>query len=701
MNSFIDLLIQKLIETKIPFNEMQVVFPTKRACILFKYKFALHFKRPQWLPQTSSIEDFILNLSALEKANDLFLITQLFEAYKKFDSQIEFDSFYNWGKILLADFDETDSYLIDQNKLYVTLQNFAEVDNSFGMNEEEWQSLISFWKSIYNGSPTKLRQQFINSWKILPDVLNEFKQNLYAAGKVYRGLAYRTVAENIQTQKLSHTVFAGFYALSTSEEYIIKYLLDNNMASMFWDADAYYLNNPIQEAGYYLRNNLLLHERYRNNSTILKTDTGLSFADEKEINLTGIPLKVGQAKFTGNKLKTLIDTNQLDDAKTVIVLPDEHLLTPMLHALPFIENVNVTMGYPIKHTQVYSWLNIYIQCLQNRSNESVFFKDDLMLIFNHPLAGNYLGNKQHEFIDRLNASVTTLININKLNTIAENHILQLLCMPTINMFECVAATSAFIDFLFINLSSALNTIEHEALVNLQNQFKQQFETVVNNASLSTKSAWLLIADTIKNLRIPFEGKAATGLQIMGFLETRVLDFDRVILLSANENYLPAAKASSSYIPYNLRKAFGLPTAENQNAIYAYHFYRLLQRARYIDILYNTELNRTGGGEPSRYLLQIKYELLKTNPAIKFTDSIYTTPIHSIEQNAITIYKTAAIENKLKLKYVYTNGNTNQFSASSLSTYIKCKLAFYFKYIIEIKTETETTDTIDAATFGNI
>lgn len=696
MQTFFDQLIEQLIGLNLPLNQTHMVFPTRRACVIFKHRFSKHINKPQWLPKTSSIEDFILEISDLEKADDFYLLTTLFEVYKRYDDKILFDEFYSWGKILLADFDETDNYLIDQNKLYATLQDIANMDNTFGVSDEDWQLIVSFWKSIFNDSPTILRQHFIYNWQLIPKIVNDYKNILLENRKVYRGLAYRKVAENINEQNLNNIVFAGFYALSNAEAFIIEHLLDIEHAYVFWDADDYYLSDSIQEAGFYLRNNKLINNKYKSRSIVISNQQAAILSSNKQINLVGIPLKVGQAKFAGNRLQGLLSTNNFSINNAVIVLPDEQLLTPMLHALPQLSEVNITMGYPVKNTQTYTCLCLFIKCMTSRIKENIHIKADLLLLLNHSFIASY----QTKANDILKASTINVVDIAHFPS-GNNPVIDLLLKPTDHAYQCFEAVVSLIHLMQTETAQKTGIIEQETSLRLLQQLQQYSEILTNLSYITAKSAWFVLNDIIKSIRIPFEGKATDGLQIMGFLETRVLDFERIIMLSVNENFLPGSKAVGSYIPHSLRKAFGLPTTENQDAIYAYHFYRLLQRATYIDLIYNTEQNISGGGEPSRYLLQIKHELLNKNSNIEFSSNVYTTAIQSAKHHEICIEKSNTIIQKLEKKYLTTHQAFKSFSASSISTYINCPLSFYFKYVAEIEPETDSSEIIDNAQFGTI
>lgn len=721
MNTFIDQLIIELINgTEKDFSKIQVVFPTRRACLIFKNRFALHFNKPQWLPDVVSIEDFILSHSKFPLADDITLLLELFEVYVNYYPQMNVDDFYQWGKILLNDFDETDSNLVDQQKLYSTIQDHADLANMFAAGDEELKFLEDFWKSIFSSPPTNLRKNFIENWKMLPLVIADFKKNLFQKKLLYRGLAYRTVAQQITEGKFesrfTKILFAGFYALSKSEELIIKTLVEQNHAQIYWDSDNYYVQDVVQEAGAYLRNNALINRDTdpTKNVSAAFNSSPLNAGDyfntiPKQITLTGIPLRIGQAKYLGQLLHDLNDKNELDIQSTVVVLPDEQLLFPVLYSLPdCITDVNITMGFPAKNTALFSLVNSFVQLLKNKrpSKKIVFTRIDFADFIAHPFMKNFLNKYCGKFYYQWQQLQLTSVDMKMLSERFSNNIFTLLNkkVETINQLF-----ASLIQLLTIFIDEDKSTKTHSRI---ERETIKYFIEAINNhetlltphlSKLNLNNGFTIIKDLIKTIRIPFTGEPVKGLQVMGFLETRVLDFERIIILSVNEDFLPAAKASKTYIPYSLRRAFGLPTDENQDAIYAYHFYRLLQRAKNINLIYNTEVKSNGGGEPSRYLLQIEHELKnKLAQTVTVHRKIISTDVITYNKNEISIEKDEAILSVVNKKYLITpSGDNTAFSASSLNTYINCPLQFYFKYVASIREKEDFVEDIDAATFGKI
>lgn len=715
MQTFIDQLIENIKHTTFEdYNKIQVVFPTRRACMIFKNRFSQHFEKPQWLPNIISIEDFILSHCQFNLVDELTLLIELYKVYVQYYPQMNIDHFYQWGKILLNDFDETDSNLVNQEKLYSTIKDLSDVAAVFAPDDDELKFLESFWKSVFSSPPTDLRKNFIENWNLLPQVLSDFKKVLFEKKIVYRGLAYRIVAEqsitNYFENQFSKIIFASFYALSKSEETIIKKLVEQGIAELYWDADTYYTNDPVQEAGTYLRKNVLIKKDVKEvDSKLSNLNAGDFFKTiKKNITVSGVPLRIGQAKYLGQLLQELHDKNELNLQSTVVVLPDEQLLFPVLYSLPqWITEVNITMGFPAKNTALFSLVNSFLMLLKHkRPSENITYSRIAFFEFiSHPFVKSYLLTKHNKFYTEWDTLQLTSVSMSVMHSRFPNELFKLLNNDCNN---CLELYSLILDFLQLfydenENKSVLSKIEKETIKYFVEAIKNS-ETIISEQGelLSLQSGFTILKDLIKTIRIPFTGEPVKGLQIMGFLETRVLDFERVIILSVNEDFLPAAKSSKTYIPYSLRRAFGLPTDENQDAIYAYHFYRLLQRASHVHLIYNTEVKSSGGGEPSRYLLQLELELKnKLKDIVTFERQSISTNIVTNDPKTINIKKDQLVLDKLQNKFLNVTDKQVAFSASSLQTYNNCSLQFYFKYVAEIKEKENFEENIDAANFGNI
>ena len=691
-------------------GEICVVFPTRRAGLFFQSALAADSDKPVWSPKVFSIQDYLLKLSGATIPDPLTLLFELFEVFRSYFPLEEFDKFYPWGELLLKDFDDLDKYMADASKVFATVTDLHRIDEEFGLPEEDMERLKLFWKNFFEHDLSKLKTEFVNTWKNLNGIYHDFKTRLRERNLAYEGMAYRDLAESLADHPLeennnySHIVFAGFYALSPAEERVIKFVLDQGKASSFWDTDSYYVDDHGQEAGKFIRGNHLLKPGYLWKREYFKEIP-------KTIQFTGIPLMVGQAKYAGQLLDGIIKSGSYVPERTAVVLPDEKLLFPVLYSIPEeAGEINVTMGYPLRQTPLFNLFDDLIALQKNARKEKEggysFYFRDVKRILDHTyirlvggkpiqiwlssLKDNYIRisstQLKHEPIDfLLNQLFTVPANLNEVFLWAK----QILRMILEAMKEQ--------DFRF-------HRLESEFVYTFFTQLKRLEDILLAQRELpSVSTFWKIFREIISSIRIPFSGEPLKGLQVMGFLETRVLDFENVILLSVNEDVLPAGGNSPSFIPFNIRKAFGLPTFEEQHAVSAFHFYRLLQRAKNIFLLHNTEAKALTAGERSRFLLQIEHELQRKYPdTVKITRKVITTPIRKIEGKEISIAKDEAVLKELG-RFVgnASSDAKSKLSASGLQSYISCSLRFYFRYLAGISEPEEMEENMEAATFGKV
>jgi RecB family exonuclease len=688
-----------------------IVFPTRRAGLFFKKYLAEKIEKPHWSPEIFSISDFIRNYSTQVIPDQLALMFELFEVYKNYFPEETFEKFYPWGEMLLKDFDDADRSLADTIQLFAYIRDERQIDADFELAEEDLERIRNFWRTFFNKEPGKLKNEFLENWKHLGTIHDEFKIRLAKKNWTYEGLAYRHVAENLDDGKIpvkdDQIVFAGFYALSKSEEKIIGYFLREGKGEIYWDADSYYFDDVKQEAGTFLRNNKLLKPDFK----WKKNDFESS---DKIIEIIGVPLQVGQAKITGNMLNQLMEEKNIPPDKIAVVLPDENLLFPVLYSLPEkVEAFNVTMGYPLSSTPLFTLLESLILLQKNvrksRDGKISFYYKHVGNILNHSsiqqVEAGYIRNWMKQ------SQKERWIRIPQEKLIDEN-------APTLfkNIFQELSRPGEIFDYFKTVLQQILESIkekefrfhevESEYIYHFYVQLKRLEDVVLQyNQVLSLDTFWSLYKEIIYSSKIPFSGEPLKGLQVMGFLEARLLDFENLFILSVNEDTLPASSNHPSFIPYNIRKSFGLPTYEDQQSVSSYHFYRLLQRAERIYLLYNTETKSITAGEQSRYLLQLVHELQKKFPdRIKVHSKIAVTDFITGEVNQIAIQKTALLMADLE-KYFHKGAAYNEysvkFSASALISYIHCPLKFYFQYVAKVREQEKTEENMEAATFGKV
>ncbi len=705
MDSFLEKLVDDLLNRHgNDISRLCLVFPTRRAGLYFKKRYSSKLTAPAWSPAVFSIEDFVQSLSKYNPGDDLDLIFELYQVYKKYFHGESFDKFYPWGVMLLSDFDEVDSALADGKKLFSSISELKEIDEQFELAEEDMQRIREFWKIFFDREQGKIRKAFHENWKHLEQIYLEFTTVLKRKNMVYEGLSVRSVAEGLEDgsvkSEFSHHIFAGFYSLSAAEEKIISHFIKNKTATVYFDADTYYTDDQRQEAGTFIRKNNLISEGYSWKENLLAHDG-------KKIEMIGVPLQVLQAKTAGQIISEMpLDPETMNN--TAIVLPDEQLLMPVLYALPQgVEDVNVTMGYPLSASPLFSLTESLFELQKSFKGKSFYFKHVVSLL-SHP----YIQFTDYEGINKwLDAfRLKPEIRINQ-SALTEGKVSQALKVLFSGFDSLGSAMDYFNSFFSLliesirNEKSGMQSIEKEYIYYFYTRFKKLEEILKKYPEeISVETFRALLNEVVMSTRIPFTGEPLKGLQVMGFLETRVLDFENLIILSLNEDVLPPASHHPSFIPYTIRRAFGLPTFEAHNAIAAYHFYRLLQRAKNIYLIYNTEVKNFSGGEKSRFLLQIENELLLRNPGIKLIHRNVALQVSELNVPAVEVKKTDAVMKELNryfeplttpLKF------SKKLSASALGSYISCSLKFYFQYIAKLRIPDEQEEFIEGGMLGTI
>lgn len=694
-------------------SSLNIVFPTRRAGIFFKQELASRATKPFWTPNVFTIQDFIARLSPLLIPDSVSLQFSLYRIYKKYFPSESFDRFYPWGELMLQDFSDIDRYLADASKVFSVVNDLREIEQDFQLPEEELEKLRQFWLSYFAKDPSSLKLEFINTWKHLGSIYFEYRDYLLKQGTAYEGLAFRDVAERIQRAEIkddgafNNLVFAGFYALTKTEEVILEHFIKNKGAKIFWDADSYYVDQSHQEAGTFFRKGNLAKENF-----LWKMD---HFATEKKvIEVVGIPLIVGQAKYAGELLDSMLKDPMFKPERTALVLPDENLLFPVLYSLPEeMKEVNVTMGYPLRVTPVYHLFESLVNLRRNQRKESgdqqSYYYKDVLNILNHPYIRLIAPGQIKKFLNEYNKTREIRIEDDRFEETKSEFFLQTFrkLEGGTDLFKWLRGILQLILTAMKEQDFKFHRLESEFVVQFYTHLSRLEDALLKeDINVELETSWFLFREIIQSVKIPFTGEPLKGLQVMGFLETRVLDFDRVILLSVNEDVLPASGNKPSFIPFNIRKAFGLPTFEDQHAVSAYHFYRLLQRTENVHLLYNTESKAIAGGDKSRFLLQLEHELSVAFPdKLKFIEKVVSTPFAEEKINEIRVKKTPEILNVLE-KYFDKRSDEGEkfsakFSASALSSYISCSLKFYFRYLAGLKEQEETREFMEAAGFGKI
>ncbi len=673
-----------------------IVFQNQRARVFFKHHLRLLKERTAWMPEIYTIEEFVQRLTPLKILDPTDLLFEFYRVYKETGGTDTFEQFFQWGPILIDDFNDADHYLVSAKKLFSYLTDAKAM--------ELWDP--------EDGVLTDFQARYLFFWRSFEKWYEAFRNRLIEQRKAYQGLAFRDTAENIKERidksPWSKILFAGFNALSNAEEKIIRTLIQSGKAETAWDADRYYTRNESHEAGRFIRK--YLKEWHLGNE---KNETDFFSDPEKNVRVIGIARAAGQAKVAGDILAELQkETPDMD--QTAVVLADESLLFPVLHSIPdAIASVNVSMGLPLRHTPLFDFVEAFFDLHENADRfqraedmfNNKFYYKDVVKILRHPFM-KFLDPKGlfRSITDPIRKENNLFLSLKELKTG-----IQALHLPfAVRLFDPWTDIKGAIGFfreLFREMRERiLDTEFHKAELEYLNAFSRilnRIESLTDTYStdMNIKSFRILTREIMSMTRLPFTGEPLQGLQIMGMLETRSIDFENVIMLSVNENILPSAKTTNSLIPFDIRREFGLPTYREKDAIFAYNFYRLLQRAKNIFLLYNTETDIFGKGEVSRFVAQLMVEWPRYNSKIKIHESFFSLPVsdHSLNKDhgTIAIGKDESVLKKLHA--VFQSG----ISPTRLNSYILCPLQFYFRYVAGIRETDEIEESVEAGTLGSV
>lgn len=683
-------------------EELCLVFPNRRAGLFFNKYLAESLTQPIWSPSIYTIQDLMAGISDLVYVDELELISELFKVYSLVQGKAEsFDDFYYWGEVMLADFDDVDKYRINAGDLFRNLADLKEMEDSFQyLSEQQIELIQRFWGHFSTDPESEQKKQFLEIWNILLPVYEKLRKNLLGNGAGYEGMIYRSVADKImkgEPLKLPGAimVFIGFNALNPCEEVLFRSLSDSGKAMFYWDFDNLYLENEMHEAGRFIRQNLA---RYKDSGYRISHDNLLRAG--KRIQVYSMPGDSGQAQVVHHILGQLREDKTLGE-ETAIVLADEELLIPVLHALPEnLDAINVTMGFPVKAAPVFSLIE-HLITLQRNTREG----KDSIIRFYYP---DVLAVLQHQYIlmrepDDARALVREIHKKNRINIrgrdLEKNELFHKVFQKLRNPEDIAAYLLTILESITRSNdedTNAVPALELEFIFRIYTRIKRLKDVISRlNLTFTLPTFLRLFHKILQRTSIPFSGEPLSGIQVMGVLETRVLDFERIIILSMNEGAFPKSSASVSFIPHNLRFGFNLPTLEYQDAIYAYYFYRLIQRAEDISLIYNNKTEGLSTGEKSRYIRQLRYE-----PAFEVSELSSGFDIQSGHFPPIQIGKTGAVMEQL-MNYTIAKGQDSYFSPSALNTLIDCSLRFYFRYIAGFREADELKEEVDPALFGTI
>ena len=676
MITFLEETLAKIKEETSALSELVIILPSKRACGFLLNHLKSSADKTFFHPKISSIEDFIQEISNLKIIDPTELLFESYKVYLKVISNQEKDSFEvysSWATPLLNDFNEIDRHLISTNSFFNYLSTIKNI-NHWGVQNEQ----------------TQLVKNYLKFWNSLPSFYDLLRTELIHKNQGYQGLIYREAAENIEYYKSNSSnkthIFIGFNALNTSEQTIIQELLEVDQTRIYWDIDQFFYNDKIHNSSYFIRKYMSTWSFFKSNPIAYISD---NYSSHKNIDIIEAQKNISQVKYIGDLLSKL-NISELN--QTAVVLADENLLIPLLHSIPKnVEKVNITMGISLKQFPITDFFILLIT-LHNSATEQYHFKD-VVTILNHPITSKIYPDSS-SIIERITANNLTYLSIDKLLALSsdkERPPLRLLFSSwNNNSARGLSVCLEIIDF-FKNTNSL--SIERAALYQVFNVFKK-IEALNNKFEhfTSVKIFQQLFSEIINTTTIDYQGDAYNGLQIMGVLETRVLDFKNIIVASLNEGVLPSGKSNNSYITNDLKKEYHLPTYTEKDAIYTYHFFRLLHRAKNITLLYNNFSDGLSTGEKSRFISQIEFE---ENPRHKIRKSIISPAILNHKEELRSVEKTDDIIQKIK--QIAKEG----FSPSSLTSYIRNPIDFYLQRVLKINQNKTVEETVAANTLGTI
>ena len=668
-------------------SELTIVLPNKRAKVFLLEELKLLVLNNVFAPEIISIEEFIQEISGIRSVDSVELLFEFYEVYLAItdkDKQESFENFANWAKTLLQDFNEIDRYLLEPNKILKYLEDIKEI--------EHW--------SVDVDKRTNLIEKHMLFWKKLPEYYHSLYNYLVNKGIGYQGLIYREAVENLnhfsENNNDKHFVFAGFNALNQAEEKIIQHLLALDVAKIYWDIDETLLNDPFHDAGHFQR-------KFKSEWIYYKTNPyewiSNDFKTEKNIHVIATSKAIGQAKIVGSIVEKHIEKGNLQNV--ALVLGEESLLLPMLYSLPAsVDALNITMGFSSKNNPAQLLLaklfKLHTNALTRNPSGYVMYYKDVLDVLTHPLVEPYVNaNELVSIINKNNYSFITHKKLVELYS-KENELFYLLFQKwnadSVTVLEKIAQ-------ILLKIKSNLDYENEEEKIT--NAFVYSIFKVINkmisyfsvHPSINDmKTLQAIYKQVIDVAEVSFEGEPLSGLQIMGVLESRVLDFETVIITSVNEGKFPAGKSTNSFIPYDVKLQYGLPTYKEKDAIYTYHFYHLLQRATNVYLIYNSDSQGFDTGEKSRFITQLEIE---NQPNHNLTFQYYNPDVPNIAHQPIAVPKTESV--MTRLHEIATKG----FSPSSLTTYIRNPIQFYFQRVLRISETDEVEENIAVNTLGTI
>ncbi len=682
------------------------VLPNRRSLKFFQMYLGKEYGavtgKPLFSPKIITISDFFAQLGGLVQADNVEQLYLLYKEYilLKFPSipfeqailKEPFDEFIHWGDTILKDFNDIDKYMVDARQLFTNIQDLKELENDYSfLTQKQFEAVKTFWANYLRGGELSQKKEFFASiWGIMHNLYENFKEALALKGMGYEGQIYRSVAEGITDSEFEKkVVFIGLNAPNKCEKKVMQHLRDTGKGDFYWDFYGPMLTDPQNGASE------IISAFVKEFPSGFNIDGGAVDIRQQRVSVYASPSGVGQAFVVADILDKLFPGESVDardSFSTAVVLPDENLLLPVLNSIPEkFKSINVTMGYPITTTPLISFMDLVKQLqldVREKNGKICFYHKSLIGVLSH----GYIKQISPDGAKKIKERVIkgNLIYVPQGGDVLECEDEFLAALLRVARYPKEIA--AYLLNLLAMLDERVDTWEREFVYQYYLKVKRLDDLDI---PMEGKTWFRLLEQLCRGIVVPFKGEPLAGLQVMGTLETRALDFDNVIIISANEGKFPSASVAQSVVPYNLRIGFGLPTYELQDGIAAYHFYRSICRAKNIFMVYDTRNEGLGSGEASRYVKQLKYHF----GAQVQEEAVAVAVQGEKEGNRMAVVKDDALMELLVERFAA--GGSKSLSASAINNYIACPLKFYFENVEGLKEEDEISESVESNVFGSI
>ena len=720
------------------FQNTCIIFPNKRASLFFnEYLWSNSEGKTIWTPEYTTISELFTSLSEQTVGDPIYLVVKLWEVYQqKMQPTKTLDQLYSLMETMLSDFQDIDNNMVEPAKLFLNIADLKEMTNFSFLEDEQREAIEQFFGQAMRGamsdpkSETPLKSQFFTMWNRMRDIYKDYQTALLTTDEeepmVYEGMLKRKVIEaltspdeeirrHVEGKLTAKTyVMVGFNVLNKTELELFRHIKQNHDAKFYWDYDISYTKkgtNPANISTKYEAGQFILENIRQLGNEFEGKDFFANMRQTKEITFIQSPTDNAQARYIDEWVKSVsaqmssLNSQSSTDKwrENAVVLCNENLLQPVLHSISEVANINVTMGYPLTETPSFSLVQALIELqVHGRSRSGGWRYKYVSAVLKHSFIQKVVGKDCYTKLHELTKNNVVFPSV---EMFADNDIMQRIFTPVTGK----ALTTYLADIISMVGHSYQETSGNKDFT-LQIYKESIFVayTVVNrihtlqeqhlSLAISDEMMSRLIIQLMSQATIPFHGEPAVGLQVMGLLETRNLDFRNIIMLSVNEGQMPKGDKRASLIPYTLRSAYGMTTIEREVSLYAYYYYRLLQRAERITLLYNSSTDGGSKGEMSRFMLQTlaeKDDLFGKGQEIQL--KAFTATSETLPPAAISIRKDEKVMEQMHARF----NNERILSPSAINTYMKCPLKFYFTYVAGLRPEDEVSDDVDNAMFGTI